>query len=369
MDSFTVYLASNACEDFCAYNTNANFSNPFPYTCKDMTAYEVALSEMTYYDDYKILPDIIDPFSPPETKTKFYNEDNGDNKIVVERWQRNTLKIKKRRVGFGSFVTDMQATCQTGGIAVEFTQRIIQGRYTNIIIKVEFEKDAKLILSPELAKMLGFNETTFTNGEHVSPLAPDAALFGTLSMQVDIGSVIKEKLVTHTVVLPQIVGYPTIASLLSEIVLKLHAEKVVISLRARPSKRLIEWNTQNARVTLSPFLTKYLHLSDGFSFYKKNRVEIPMEIKLPTKILVSCNIIRNQVYLGKEDKILTVIDRQESDGLHKVTYSPQNLLYNDVVLSQIQQIQVNLLTERSSYLPFNKYPTTVTLHFRRKLFE
>lgn len=366
MDTFTVHIDSGECADSCAENKSFRFANPFPFKCGDMTSYEVALAGLSYYDEFKVQK-LVDPFDPGEKSGEFFDITKEENNVTAERWQRNTIKLTKTRDNFGSFVTDIQRICREGGINVDFTQRRSRGIITNIILKFEFEE--RLILSQRIANILGFNDTVFTKGEYISPKAPDLVLFGTLNIGQALGPIAKEKFTKVTVQLAQVTGYPLISSLLTDIVLKLAAVNFVVSLRVRNTSRSIEWNNPGIKITLSPFLTKYLHLNEGFGFYQKSSIHIPPVVPKISKIVVLCNIIRNQVYIGKEKKVLAVLDRQESDTIKKHIYQPNILLYNDVVMPHINQIHLSLLTDKNTYLTHSKFPTTATLHFRRKLFE
>lgn len=369
MEAFTVHLLSNECDDSFDGNTNYKFSNPFPFKCYDMTAYEVALTHLSYYDMYKPVK-TEDPFSPALTNNnEFYDLAKGENKLTAERWPRNEIRIQKKRSSFGSFVTELNGICKQAGIDVIFTQRLSRGEFQNIIIKFSFAENTRLIISPVLANILGFNTSSFASGEHVSPAAPNVALYGTFAMHSKLGSITKEVHLLHNIDLDQCKGFPTATTILSEIVLKLSRVNFNITMRVRKEQRLYEWNCSDMRVTLSPFLNKYLLLDDDFRFEGKGKIFVPKLVQPSPNLCVTTNIIRNQVYLGRQEKVLAVVERQETDFLKRTTYVPQFLLYNDIVCRHVTQIQLGLLTDKNSYLDFSKFPTSATLHFRKKFLE
>lgn len=279
----------------------------------------------------------------------------------------------------------MQTDCNEGGIHVQFTQRISGGKLIAIIMKVALPEKTKLILGGPLANILGFEDTRYDNGEYESSRTPNAEAFAKVELNTEIGTITAEKYTEKMIELDQIEGTPTISALLASVVLKLRGEGLTIKLRFIKTKGTIDWEHRGIRITLSPFLKNFLNLGQTSYFENSGSVPVPKKIIEPpeivpeptpkkarlscSKLIVFCNIIGSQVYCGKQKNILAVIGRHESEDTKRFVVSPTVLLYNEVTVSKISQIEIELRSDMFEFVEYSELPTVIALHFRKRAYE
>lgn len=385
-DNFTVALASNECNDFCAFNTNFAFGNVFEKP-KNLTNYEVALVSLTYYDRYiKRDPDPVIPVVIKELP--FFNIDGGDNKFRVETRKTNQLDIKKTDPVFTNFLNWLTIACRRTGIPVSFQPYFQNGTITKIKLRLENTDGAKLFLSEQLANILGFSDSpNISEGEHISTAKPDIDYYNKLKLEDVIGSASLLKVETIELALQQQTGTPNLSVLVADIITALEKANVrrVTFLVKKTTSSLVWKNIWGYRIQFSPFFNRYLGLEDHFIFHGNGTIQIPEEIIKPAKpddplppeppkrstscVIVTCDIVKESLVFGKQKNAIAVFNRKESDSVQQMTFAPANLTYKEIYKPFVSQIRISLQSDNNSYLEFCEEPTTCVLQFRRKIFD
>lgn len=389
MEEFTVALFSNENSDWVAFNTNYSFGNIFPHN-RSLRNYECALESLTYYDRFShdVEPPPIPPPSPPKP-VNFYNTDRGDDKIRVETVEFIELIIKKKSPEFGAFLGDTTGLCVKRGMHVKFSVD-----YANLEIKaVHLNSSAPtpwhVRISPSLAAILGFERTTFDAGKTKAPHPPDFESFNNIPLNEVVGSIFMAKRVTVDLKLEQVQGIPTLNTILSDIITVLGDNNIGITndeFRLRKSSKTVQWNLGEIRIQLSNFLNKYMGKDSDFIFEGTGLFTVPDSIIYPPdpsfpepipitpnvscgKLLVTCDIIKSQIVAGREKKVLSILERRESNELVRHHYEAPILLYKEVERPFVSQIRIGLQTDNNSFLDYTDRPTTCILHFRKRLVE
>ncbi len=377
-DSFTVTLQSNLCKEDYPFNNNFKFTNRLPRDV-NVKGYEVGLVDLYHYDTYQR------PLSRDEIQWK--NSDNvpffdllqSENEVTVIQSSSSGLQITKYTSRVSAWIILFNRFLETYKFGAHLTAVFNNGVFTTAKIEYNPPNNSVLILSSQLMRFLGFTSSVFEKGEHPSDKEVDLEYFNSLELLGTMGHIRWENVTSETVLLNQIQGKYEISELLAEMVVALNNENHNVSFIGTENDTKVEFSIEpnNKRVIFSKFLNNYLGLPDNFYFQGKGTISIPPEIIDPTgrelllldslsssKIIVTTDIIGNQIYGEQEIPLLAVFNRiniKDSEVQHRMN----PIVYKEVERQTLSEIGITVVSDTGEFTSFSRNPTTLTLHFRK----
>lgn len=376
-ENFSVTVASDKCTDFFAHNKNSHFANVFPKAI-NVCDFEVALSSISYYDKY--IEPVPGQVPVPDT-SPFYDISKAENIIKVTTKHTNTFNPIKTSNNFSNVLAYLNDNCPSAGMNVTFFQLREKGVITSIRLEAKIPVGSKLVVSENLATILGLDTYEFESGTYTSSLGVDVSTFDSIQIDSPLGSL---RLVYESykeVQLEQHNGPPLYTTLLSDIMAALQKEGVPFALRLRKKYRTLEWSRMNpsATVQFSRYINSFLGLEETFAFRHQGSVVISDSVIFPgrpepikpvwSKVLIFCDAIVDQYVSGKQMKVLSTLERTESKDFSRRYFAPQTMIYKSLSKPLLNHITISLMTEHNTFLDVCEQPTVVVLHFRRKLLE
>lgn len=346
-------------------NTSVNFTNVLykPLRLPD-NSYQVALSEIFMEESVYVKPTSDEFFLP-----------GVDNNIKVWDYTGTFTQFPKNT---NDLSTWMERLTETYGILSLLT--------TETSLKLELVKDlatgedkAKLTFvdpndtyvlefSPrKYADMLGFTNSTFSRGDHVSENPIDYSKFN----EIPVNDKIKVICINKTPVLIPISqpSTKTVSALIAKIVVAFAKNKIKVRMpRVREGHIVVHLDQKNTKFQLPPVVNQALGLADDFIFENPvTEIKVAQNnlVEISNQVLVETSIITEQYYGSKCRNILRIFPRP-TKGVHHFNFKP--LFFCDLNSTEIKEININLTAENHRLLSPAETPTTVVLLFRRKSF-
>lgn len=379
-DEFSFTLVSNRGVDLD--NSSFQFRTPFAKQI-DLRGYEVALQSITYQDYYQ-KPQTTNNLL--EETAVFFDIDNEDNLIHVTDIAASELVVTKNETEFDNFLTVLNTTLQENGMNISLiAENEIVNEVSEILkitLRVNVPSGFAVIVSEPLKSILGIESRRLYNGSTVGA-KPDLSSFDLAANDTELGQIVILNATQSSVSIEQYEAPPTLSSLLGDITGALDSvgAEATFILNKRFSE--IRWDLPGlVEVTFSDFLNKYLGLPPEYRFRNSGSFRVDRRLHFPqnmnplngerfqpitcSKILVMCNLIQNQFYCGKPQKILAILDRKENDKFTRYEWSASQMVYKQVFLDMPTYCQITLESDNNEFLPFSSEPTVVTLNFRKR---
>ncbi len=152
-----------------------------------------------------------------------------------------------------------------------------------------------------------------------------------------------------------------------------HKTKFIVDTKKSTISYTVE--SKAKAIFLSSFLNEYLGLTSTFTFRGEGSIRVPRKILFPSKVaappkgcsklLVQCDVIKPQVFAGKELPVLAVLDRKHTEAVTNYVFEPTSLVYKPILVDKADHITVTLQSDQFDYIGFQDTPTVINLHFKR----
>lgn len=383
-ESKTVTLISNTCLDSFPSNKNFDFANPLPDPV-NLSSYEVALTSVTYYDRYVKPEPTAETTQKPKKQKNFFNIQRGDHRVSVEKQQLDQIRVEKTDNDILNVLGSLTDALVKEKFPVTFEPEFRRGILSNIVLTARLQPGYRVILSESFATILGFSSNSFQSGEFTSQSPPNITTFSSVPLHSEIGTITVSYLALEEISLDQVEGLPTLSSLLADIVATLAKAKFNVSLKLKKNIKTVEYNTGSIRFRLSQFLNEYLGLYKSFIFQDRGSFVVTDSIIKPSdtepsaspkkqvvtcsKVIITLDVIEDQIYAGRKEKVLAILERTENKSFQRHTIQPDILIYKQVEKDFVTHLRIGVRSDQNTFLESCQDPTVVTLHFRKKLFE
>lgn len=370
-DSFTVTLVSNQNGDIFGNNTNYRFSNVLPRTM-DLADYQVALQSMYYTDHFPRNVAVGQPI--PEKK--FFNLANNDNEITVVLANKAELRVRKETDVLSAFIDKLNVDLAFVRMPIVFRKTLSGNAVTKVSFTYTPSPGYELHLLGNISRILGFSQKIFTGGTYENDIKIDETYYKSLANGV-VGDLLEFKEERSQVKVDQVHEKPDLELLLGLIKGALNTQRTSFKFDVDTTNSTVTYQVDNVakRILFSSFLNRYLGLSDTFSFWGKGSIRVPHHILFPSrvkpppkscsKLLVTCDVIKPQIFAGKELPLLAVIDRKHTEAATDFKLEPNSLVYKPTQIAKTDHITVTIQSDNYDYIGFQDNPTVITLHFQR----
>jgi len=264
------------------------------------------------------------------------------------------------------------------GNQVTIDKFVGENRQTRIIVS-DTAKVLTIVLPDLLARILGFESSSFRAGEHLAPKYQSNELFDQLDKNLTLVLTLYQ-LATTSILIDEPDSNDIISILehCVEILLKYNFD---VSIPVGPNNDVVYVDIgESLQLRFPNVINQMLNLQDDYVFSG-----LRTEIKLPpppkneiletqkygsirtNQIIVSSNIADPMLYASTCYPILRLFPREpnNADSVYHKIFDP--VYYVGISKSDAQSIQVSLTDDKFNYLSTNKSSaTTVVLHFRRK---
>lgn len=370
-ESFTATLVSNQDDGNFANNTSFSFSNTLPRTT-DLSNYEVALQSI-YLTDKHTKPSAVTPPPPPKN---FFDLEKKENEVTVILAKTADLRVFKTSDDFDEFIKAIQTRITE--LTKQYTITAIKENEIVTSIKITYNPlpGWQLFLQAPLDRIFGFSNPTIGAGDHVSDAVPDIQFFKDHAIGV-IAGLAEFKEERTQVEISQMNEKPDLDALMGTVAGELFQKghDIAFEVNKKNSTLTYESDTVTKRYLLSPFLNSYLGLEENFEFYQQGTIKVPRKILFPSKqkpapkscskLLVLCDILKPQIFAGKDLPLLAVLDRKTNESEVEISYEPHVPVYKPVLVGNVNHIGISIRDDNYQFIESQENPTVVNLHFRR----
>lgn len=372
-DSFSVTLVSNQNGDVFGNNTSYSFSNVLP-RAMDFTNYEVAFQSIYYTDHFPVNVAV----GPPAPEKKFFNLENKENEITLVVANAAELRARKETDVLSAFIDKLNVDLAFVRIPVVFTKTVTGETVTKVSFTYTPTPGYGLRFRGSLNRILGFDKTSFAAGTFSNDKSIDFTYFNSLANGV-VGELVEFKEDKTQIEVDQLPEKPNLEVLLGFIEAALDKNLTKVRFIVDPIKSSVSYNVENIakRIILSSFLNKYLGLPDAFAFYDKGSIRVPHHILYPSKIkplpkscsklLVMCDVIKPQIFAGKEVPLLALLDRKHTHVATNFYFEPNSLVYKPTQIAKTDHITITIQSDNFAFIGSQENPTVINLHFKRNV--
>jgi len=384
-DNFTLVVISNKSLDVFPHNTSSDFKNQLPRSV-DLRNYKVALTRMSWYDDFrKPVTSLEEPL--PEIVVEegnFFDTTKNDDKITVLKYIDSNFVFKKTFTNMLNFTTAFSRLLEDRGakIVVDYKNSIPE----TASITNNNTSGYTIVIPEDLGRIFGFSRTTFQPGfSYKSDEAIDLANFNLFALQHN-WTLSQYRWKKTEVTLEQIpLKKPSVSDITANIihaVTNIRDERIILSMVLKEAHNAVEVDLipLNVTIVLSPFLYRYLGLSESLQITGKqtllikpelinpenpvhiNRSDIDNDISSPLAFVLSNTIEANNMFDEAMIPSLTTINRTPGEG-KDFFYSPNRPIYLPATRSTLEHESITILDDKSEVIPAHEYPTTCELHF------
>jgi hypothetical protein len=372
---FYVTLLSNNDSDCFETNTSTEFINHFspPIQLKPYM-YEIGLVQIDF--DVTKFKEQASPSSSSLdlTALKFFGVSDNDNVLTAWTIARSIVVVENKGSSVMEFYIHLTKKLKSFKVPVELFQTLKEGE-GKLRIKLVFSglDGRTLTISKNLSRILGFNDTSFSNGEHFATSVLDREYYNTIP-KTETFEIIMNRTVerNYGVTEPGSRSYQDVIAALRECVMR---SRIDVSIFDAEGKLVVNIHDELFSMRLPKAINEYFGLTAGHIFdipttkidlpsSKTSQVDKSQDLDMPVKGLVhvACDAVKEQWVGTKKKQIIRTIVNQTNTSC---TSDFQPVFYLQPSRQELERIKIALLDSKFQKLTPLTRPSLAVLHFRR----
>jgi hypothetical protein len=364
--SFFVYAASHKSPTNDHLNKSYSFKNwLYLNSNSDLRQFNVGLAEI-YYSDFFELP--ATTTNPPKTTASATLD------IKLQEKQTITISIPKLKLDLlgllGAITTKLGSDLKTLRI-----ETLHYGAGIPPKSQIEFPEVAGeswfVEIDTNLANVLGFRQTTFAAGTHVSEDPQSAAAFNKLNAAATTFKIRYYKWKESTITITNEEKDDSLENWLELCGRSLATAGYEISFALSPHSEtvFVDIDTPDVKFTLPKQINEALGLNDSFVFTKSMQIHLLYHKhadKELNMVYVTTDLVMPSQLGEQFHPILRAFPRKEGISTkHHIVFDP--VFYQPVNSAVPNVVKITLQNQFFEHLPESKSPTVAVLHFKRVL--